>query len=426
MRRQIFKHKESGWGSSGPAPYISPFLLEILSTRPGAPTWPSATGSLVANTGQAVSCVRASSAYCMGDDGLLHLLGPNTVRVEPTGLLTEIARNNYIFPSDLASITNFAGDATPSCYPSTSQVVPTVNSTDVLDPMGTNTAAKLVFPARADTALAWFIALTGAGGNARVSIYIRGAAGQGNQTIYLARTDEGVNGSVAFTVGETWTRISAKCSGYMVVGYGNDSGDSQPSLADATFYVWGPQVEQVSPFTSGTFPTSYIPTDAGGIASRDTDQVRLLGGNPLAGLSQPVPSFTCGAHATPNAPWVSMGLFSNCFLVNVSGNNAWGTAGNWALNFNLGVGQKVAITGWGTGNAQHQANSSKPTSTTSQDTWIGFGQITTVPSCSITDQSSETGTGDNDITQNTTVWLGQLAGSNAFSGHMTDISINVP
>src|SRR5690242_12506284 len=93
MRVKLFKH---GRQSGAAAPYVSPYLLEILSTRPGAPTWVSATGALTANTGQVVSCSRASSAYCLGDDGLLHLLGANTVRVEPTGLLVEGASTNLL------------------------------------------------------------------------------------------------------------------------------------------------------------------------------------------------------------------------------------------------------------------------------------------------------------------------------------------
>ena len=94
-RRQLFKHKHLPGGASGGA-YVSPYLLEILSTRSGAPAWVSATGTLTANTGQVVSCSRASAGYCLGGDGLLHLLGSNTVRVEPTGLLVEGASTNVL------------------------------------------------------------------------------------------------------------------------------------------------------------------------------------------------------------------------------------------------------------------------------------------------------------------------------------------
>lgn len=78
------------------APFTLPFPLEILSTRAGAPLFPVATGVLNANTGQPVSCSRAAPAYCLGNDGLIHLLGANTIRVEPNGLLVEGASTNYV------------------------------------------------------------------------------------------------------------------------------------------------------------------------------------------------------------------------------------------------------------------------------------------------------------------------------------------
>jgi hypothetical protein len=311
------------------------YLMEAFSTRPGAPAWTSASGSYTANSGQVLTNARTASAYCMGDDGFLHLLGGGTIRVEPKdwagagtgGLVSEGTAANYIFPTSMAS---FGAGGVPQLSPFGANITATPNNFDVASPdyPGNSPVGKLVFGTRLSTEQDWVYALTGSGVNSYGSIYIRSAPGFGTQTIGLHRCDAvGVNGSLNFSVPETWTRIGAASAGYLALGYGNDSGDSWPSTAGATFYIWGPQVEVTGLATASLrFGSSHIPTTSAA-ATRDGDYIQWFD----AGFGQPG-TFRASCTATPatGATWQGIAGWNGIGVMMAIGPN--GTANNARLS----------------------------------------------------------------------------------------------
>ena len=310
MRHQIFKHKMGGWGG-GAAPYASPYLLEILATANQA-NWPIATGSLTAEAPglQVVSCSRASSAYCLGDDGLLHLLGANTVRVEPSGLLVERASTNIVLGSVSIGDANWTAEAN---FGGTAPTV-TLNSTDVLDPAGGNAASKVVFPATSGGQISsMFQVISGANG-AR-SCYLRCPVGQ-SFTIYLTNGGTNPTDYVTWNVTDQWQRFSWTTSGtfggFWRLGF--DTRAAGTNTPGGTVYMWGAQAESLS------FVTSLIVTTSAS-ATRDADIITC--DNPLSLLSQPVPAWKFGCSATPV-------------------DNNWGPQGDAAVSVLLNIGLNAA------------------------------------------------------------------------------------
>lgn len=390
----------------GNAPYVSPYLLEILSTRPGAPSWTSATGSLVANTGQTVSCSRASSAYCLGDDGLLHLLGANTVRVEPQGLLREGPSTN------LVSYSTAIGTSLGSVWSVFGAQAPTValNTTDVTDPAGGNAATKAVWPSIPTDGVGWLFFNLGGGGVTQ-SVYIRAPAGQTQTIRLIERSSPEVEHP--FTITDQWQRIVApqatSQASVFVIGYGDaDGSHSTPSDPGGTFYLWGAQSEGLP------FATSLIATGASS-ATRDADVVTVT--NPLSGLTQPVNVWRAGARFIPEATWFQIWNVSAVSVLLATGPNGGANAMRLLLNssstptfeINDAAGATLNVAG-ATFNAS--------------DTVQPLGQDNNGVTSLNPGSGSPSGPGTGVIgTQDATLTIGAPTGIPTFSfyGHMTDI-----
>jgi len=249
MRAQLFKHKTSGWQGGA---YVSPYLLEILSTRPGAPRWTAATGSLVANTGQVVLCSRASAGYCLGDDGFLHLLGVDAVRVEPKGLLTEGQSTNYMVQSnDIGNgpgWANFSTVAGPTI---------TLASTDVLDPAGGHASTKIVFSAVPSSGSDYSFTAQNPAVVADTTVSIYARCDVGTATIYMMNNAN--HASIALNLTTTWQRFSMPIPGfgnYILFGSDTRPGNgNSPGIAACTVYLWGAQQEPL-PFASSLIATT--------------------------------------------------------------------------------------------------------------------------------------------------------------------------
>lgn len=406
------------WGGA----YVSPYLLEILSTRPGAPTWTSATGSLVANTGQTVSCSRASSAYCLGDDGLLHLLSANQPRVEPSGLLVEGASTN--------TIKNSTAIGTGATWGLTA-LTATANAATAPD--GTNTAALLQTVA----------------GNANHRCYDDGSDANGNtRSVYVKAP--AANACRYLTIGDSdlltaWGSIDLQTGTY-VPGSG-DSNGTVTAMANGwyrlsfygntnTFYtLWpGETAVATNPYnaTGGKgvlvwmaqseavpFPTSPIVTGAAS-ATRAADLITIT--NPLGAADTPITkSFRAITEATN---WSDLNPIAGSYMMATMGYG--GSPNEWALTASAGTGiveadidqtsgyaAWVGSVGLGSGSTPHVWRTVK----TGTDLTVGTIDGATVGSAS--------GTGATFSAALTPVSIGSNgANNNPFFGWMTDIVID--
>lgn len=373
--------------------------LEVLSTRAGMPPWVSATGSLTANTGQVITASRAASAYCLGDDGLLHFLGPNTARVEPVvGLLVEGAATNTIFYSQPGNTTAGAWAIGGSLAAAPAV---TLNSTDVLDPTGANTATKCVFPASVPGGYSVVYTPNNVPANSTLSVYLRTLSG--TATVYLT---DFAHVQVACAVTSTWQRFQvAGATTYLEIGWDQSGGLTQPT-SGGTVYAWGAQAE-LTPFATSLIPTTGAP------ASRDADLLSVS--NPLAGLSQPVALWRMEAVLTPLGPWASLpnfGTLSALALYNGTATNQADFFGPNALRVLDGAGvSRTCTTSAPTGSSvfalQALDTSTGLMSTTPAGTLAGAGTgiVSTMPG---------------------TLYLGipPWAPTFGFWGHMTDIVLD--
>ena len=182
----------------------------------------------------------------------------NVPRIDYTGggcphILAEPQRTNLVTDSE-----TFTGTL--------SQVNRQSNSTDIVDPFGTNTAFKftvLTSGADANTRITKSISVT----EFSVSIYVNGLAGQKFE-LFLARDSYSQFFSTQEVLSGGWQRIElngtfSTASTTVVIGleFGFTSDDS---VAGQEYYLTGLQVEE------GSYATSYIPT-SGSTVTRNQD-----------------------------------------------------------------------------------------------------------------------------------------------------------
>ena len=201
---------------------------------------------------------RASSGTTVNQSGLIETVGSGIPRIDFQGntkgaLLLEPQRTNLVTDSE-----TFTGTL--------SQVNRQSNSTDIVDPFGTNTAFKftvLTSGADANTRITKSISVT----EFSVSIYVNGLAGQKFE-LFLARDSYSQFFSTQEVLSGGWQRIElngtfSTASTTVVIGleFGFTSDDS---VAGQEYYLTGLQVEE------GSYATSYIPT-SGSTVTRNQD-----------------------------------------------------------------------------------------------------------------------------------------------------------
>ncbi len=266
-----------GLGIARLATSATPALATYLTTLPAECSGAAITG---------ITVTRSGTAYCQKADGTLASVAANLPRVESNGLLAEpaLSLNAMTTPSDFSNI------FWASTNVGTSNPVVTANTTDVLDPLGTNTASKIVFPA-----------VSGAGNlslkyhDATVTGVVRSQSGMfqcSGNPVYLNFGDSAGAPYVLLTCDGTWRRpkqenLSASTLKYFKVGTDlrAASGGGQSATLGATIYAYGAQLED------GSETTSFHPTSRSAdshsvtnpIPSAATDWCVSINARPLAG-----------------------------------------------------------------------------------------------------------------------------------------------
>ncbi len=390
-----------------PTGRISSNGYPLLSILPGGPTQDQiATGSLIAQTGQVVSCSRALAAYCFGADGLLHLLGSNTVRVEPQGLLVEGGSTNVSLQSNALATSPWAIAGTATV---------TNNTGDVLDPAGGSTATKIVLPGSGTQCPFQSLAVA-ATTQYTISVWLRTLSG--TATVFLNMETGGTAPWVqTCNVTSTWQRFQVTATSvgtsYAVeVGY-NTAIAGQLNQGAATIYAWGCQVEAL-PFASSNINTTTL------AVTRPADMVTVA--NPL-NPSNPG-TWRVGGTYVPQSTW------ANIFLANGGEGRLWSfnnvTLANSAdARYQSSVVRIFQVND----NLNATKNVSASDLPSGSGTFVGewrdaAGTLTTTPA-----SGAPTGTGTGVITtQPTPVYIGSLSGglenTRMFNGWVTSFYVD--
>jgi hypothetical protein len=227
-----------------------------------------------------LSFSRASTATRVNASGLIEAVASNVPRLDYLGsscprLLLEPQRVNYQLNSQVFS----------NWYAPNDGVTLTDNTTDTLDPAGTNTAEKV----------------TTTGGNQRIYDIVSIPAGSSTYSVFVkAGTGNLVqlfSSNVAFSVvfNLSTQSVTATIGSGTIKSYGNGwyrctatgttpNGDVIqilfPNSVGQTTYIWGAQWE------AGAYDTSYIPTTSAAVVTRVADACFKTGISSLLNSTQ--------------------------------------------------------------------------------------------------------------------------------------------
>jgi hypothetical protein len=265
---------------------------------------------LTGSNGETVTVTRTTTAMNTTPDGVLWTWPAGVARVgcdvggspADCGMLTEPTRTNALLYSDVIDIAagTWAAVAVTAAAPTVTQ-----NTTDVLDPRGTNAAEKIVFPAvAADQVSLITQSFTATAVPWSTGIWFRTAAGTAtistwlwNSTTYLV---------TPCTITTTWTRCTNLNRTLTAASWAYRFGfDARPAAANTstnaaplTVYAWNGQAE-VGPFVSTDITTAGTPV------TRNVDVVAIA--NPFA--------------ASNPAVWCAAGTYTP------AGGRGWSSAG---------------------------------------------------------------------------------------------------
>jgi hypothetical protein len=217
-------------------------------------------GQLRGSYGEEAGFTRATEQACATGPSVLTVLASGQPAVEAQGLLVEPARTNLALRSaefDNATWTKIGSGDAPTV---------TANTEDVTDPLGTNTAERVVFPATAGASayalLRQTIAVTAVAHTA--GVWMRTASGAA--TIYVGVSGT-VGGQTECSVTTSWaqcfqTVTLTNANRNFDIGRNRFEANQTSDMPEATIYLWGAQLE------AGSSASSNIAT-AGTSAARN-------------------------------------------------------------------------------------------------------------------------------------------------------------
>jgi hypothetical protein len=222
--------------------------------------------ALVSDQADAITCTRASTAYCTKADGTMVLHSNNRCRVEEHGVLMEAPKTNLTLRSQ--EMGNAAWTALGSTVTSNTVAAPDGTTTAETVTLSAGAGQHLIYNGNTETAATWtksvflkagtvsFGGLSPINTNAQYVV-----ADLSNCTV---ASSAGAISTAAVALANGWCRLaitytSSVATKYATVHLGDTAaravgGASWTALGTETVYAWGAQSEL------GTFASSYIPT----------------------------------------------------------------------------------------------------------------------------------------------------------------------
>lgn len=231
-------------------------LARILQRGDGARLMDS-NGQLDAMAAEAVD---VDGTY-IGRDGLVKKAVLNRLRFGQDGALVEGPRTNDTQSDGSAHALIQAGGT----------ITRSVDTSDVTDPIGTNTATKFVFPFSEISSGQYLMVRYGPyspSADAIEHLWVRGSAGGEQMYLFMLATP---NDEKLITLTTSWQKVSLGGATATWILFGQDRRNANMSgaLSDATIYTWAINVEN-----EGLFSTSSIVNpDAPGVL-RAADDIR--------------------------------------------------------------------------------------------------------------------------------------------------------
>ncbi len=248
------------WGAMLQANTSASSYILTTSAAASVPVAQGAFGATITN-------VRASVATSIDSSGLVTTQASNVGRVEPQGLLVELARTNLALRSAEFDNAAWTKNATGA------GAAPTIPATNILAPDGSSTAESISFPAISGASDGSFMSQPIVATAVAYSLSVWLKVPTGTATVWLSTTPDGVTyHRTQCNVTTNWRRCKLENKTLTVATWyfflGCDRRDaSQTGMSAATVYTWAASFEAGFYASSDILTTSVAVTRAADIFS---------------------------------------------------------------------------------------------------------------------------------------------------------------